>query len=632
MTHATPLRVFAFLLLCLAVFAPPVRGSDGAAARIEQLRAEITRHDDLYYKVAAPEISDAQYDALKRELLELEAAHPALASPQSPSRRVGDDGRDSFFARRPHTAPMLSLENTYNAADIRAFDQRVRKLLASDPAAVAGLRYTVEPKIDGAALNIIYKDGKLAHVLTRGDGSAGDDIVANVRALGVLPERLVDDGNGLPAFVELRGEIYMPLADFERVNTQRTAAGRTPYANARNLAAGTMKLHDPAEVAQRGLRIFVYGIGVCKPGAAMRTPIASQSELHARLRAWGLPALEKFWIADSPETLAAAIDELAALRPRLAYLIDGAVIKVDDFGSQTALGLGPTAPNWAIAYKYPPRGVETRVRAITLQVGRTGVLTPVAELDPVMLDGTKISRASLHNPREMIRKGVCVGDIVVIEKAGEIIPEIVRVKTEARSPDNPVTPFVFPQNCPACDTPLVAPRDADADDADGTTTLRCPNAQCPPQVKRRIAHYASKQCMSITGLGGTTVAKLVDGNLVRDVADLYALDSTRLAKIGVAGKTSTRLLASIEASRGAELWRVIAGLGIPDAGASAARALEKNFPTLAALLAADEAALSRTPGVGKKSAASIAAWFAEPENRALVERLIKHGIGSGGGR
>ncbi|MDF9834117.1 DNA ligase (NAD+) [Ereboglobus sp. PH5-5] len=624
--HIPPLRLLASklsLLLFVFLLAPVALIASDDAARIEQLRAEIARHDDLYYKSATPEISDTEYDALKRELRELEAANPALASRQSPTRRVAGDGHDSFFKRRSHIAPMLSLENTYDENAVRAFDRKIRKQLASPPGAVATLQYVVEPKIDGAGINIVYENGKLTQVVTRGDGAEGDNIVANVRAARALPEQLVDDGNGLPSFIEIRGEIYMPLADFNRINAQRAAGGRPLYANARNLAAGSMKLHDPAEVARRGLRVFVYGIGACEPGAGMRKPIASQGELHARFRAWGLPVMEKTWVADSPEKLLAAINELSAMRPQLAYLIDGAVIKVDGFAAQNRLGSGSTAPNWAIAYKYSPRSVETRVRAITLQVGRTGAITPVAELEPVMLAGTKITRASLHNPREMVRKGIGVGDIVVIEKAGEIIPEIVRVKTEARSPENPIAPFSFPKNCPECGTPLVGSGDAGDEIAN-----RCPNTQCAGQVKRRIAHFASKQCVNISGLGEATVGKLVDGGLVRDAAGLYELEASQIAKTIRSEKTAARLHASIAASRRADLWRVIAGLGIPDAGAATARALAKKYDSLAAFIAADEASLAAISGVNKKSAASVAAWLADPANRALVERLDKHGLGA----
>jgi DNA ligase (NAD+) len=596
---------------------------ENPAVRIEQLRAEIKRHDELYYKKAAPEISDTAYDALKRELRELEAAHPELATADSPTRRVDDDARDAFFRHHPHRAPMLSLDNTYTETDIRAFDQRVRKQLAAHatPAAPPALRYTVEPKIDGAGISLIYERGKLVRVLTRGDGSGGDDIIANTRAISELPQQLRDDGGGLPEFIEIRGEIYMAFADFERINEQRAAAGQPPFANPRNLAAGTMKLHDSAEVANRALHIFVYGVGVCEPGADMRAPPATQRDLLERLRAWGLPVIEKYWHADTPGALAAAIAELSALRANLAYPIDGAVVKVDDFASQQILGSHATAPRWAVAYKYTPKSVETRVRTITLQVGRTGALTPVAELDPVAFAGSKISRVTLHNTQELLRKDVRVGDVVVIEKAGDIIPEIARVNTGVRAAGAAApAPFALPENCPECAATLVVENDT-ADHA----LLRCPNHDCPAQVKARIAYFASKACVNIAGLGDSTVGKLVSRGLVRDAAGLYDLTPRQISTLdGFGRKSAARLHAAIATSRRAELWRVLVGLGMPDVAASRAKTLAKNFDSLAALASADEAAIARLPGVGKKAAANIAAWLADPANRALLARIEKH--------
>jgi DNA ligase (NAD+) len=625
--HALPFWLSLLVLFPACFDAPFCFASENPDARIEQLRAEIKRHDELYYKKASPEISDTAYDALKRELRELEAAHPALATADSPTRRVDDDAPDTFFRHHPHRAPMLSLDNTYTETDICAFDQRVRKQLAAraTSAALPAPRYTIEPKIDGAGISLVYERGKLVRILTRGDGSGGDDIIANTRAISELPQQLRDDGGGLPELVEIRGEIYMAFADFERINEQRAAAGQPLFANPRNLAAGTMKLHDSAEVANRALHVFVYGVGVCEPGAAMRAPITTQHDLLERFRAWGLPVIEKYWLADTPVALVAAIAELSELRTKLAYPIDGAVVKVDDFASQQILGSHATAPRWAIAYKYTPKSVETRVRAITLQVGRTGALTPVAELDPVAFAGSKISRVTLHNTQELLRKDVRAGDVVVIEKAGDIIPEIARVKIEARAANSAApAPFALPENCPECATSLVA-----ENDAANHALLCCPNHDCPAQVKARIAYFASKACVNIAGLGDSTVGKLVSQGLVRDAAGLYDLTPRQISTLdGFGEKSAARLHAAIAASRRAELWRVLVGLGMPDVATSRAKTLAKHFDSLAALASADEAAIARLPGVGKKAAANIAAWLADPSNRAMVGRIEKHRAGS----
>lgn len=611
------------LFLFAAAHLPSAFAASGDAARIEELRAEIGRHDELYYKKAAPEISDAAYDALKRELRKLEAANPGLAA-DSPARRVDDDARDTFFRHHAHRVPMLSLDNTYSEAGIRAFDQRVRKRLAAR-ATSAGFyqpRYTIEPKIDGAGISLIYERGKLVRVLTRGDGAGGDDIIANTRGIAALPQTLRDDGGGLPDFIEIRGEIYMTFADFERINAQRAAAGQPLFANPRNLAAGSMKLHDAAEVARRSLRVFVYGAGACEPAPAA----SSQASLLARFRAWGLPIVEKHWIADSPGALIEAIEELSALREKLPYPIDGAVVKVDDAAAREILGSHATAPRWAVAYKYTPKSVETRVRAITLQVGRTGALTPVAALEPVVFGGSKISRVTLHNTQELLRKDVRAGDLVVIEKAGDIIPVIARVKTDARAGGAAApAPFALPKNCPVCATPLAAENDG-ADDA----PLRCPNRDCAAQVRARIVHFASKPCVNIAGLGDSTVERLVSRGLVRNAADLYELTPAQIAALdGFGQKSAARLHASIVASRRAELWRVLAGLGIHDVAASRAKTLAKNFGSLSELASAGEVAIAALPGVGKKAAVRIAAWLADSENRELIARLEKNGVGTG---
>lgn len=608
------------LLLLAAIFTAQAQTAPDTAAHIEQLRSEIRRHDDLYYKKARPEISDSDYDSLKRRLRELETAHPELASADSPTRQVSADARDSFFPRHAHRVPMLSLDNTYEEADLRAFDTRVRRQLVAKRIPVENLSYTIEPKIDGAGISLVYQNGKLTHALTRGDGTEGDDIIANIRRISEVPQQLRDDGNGFPEYIEIRGEIYMNFADFERVNSRRTADRLTPFANPRNLAAGTMKLHNPAEFAGRNLRVFVYGIGALETGP-MQKNITTQTDLLERCRAWGLPVIEHYRTAQTADEIMGAIAGLERARPALAYPIDGAVVKVNDFEMRKKLGAHTAAPRWAVAFKYAPKNAETRILAITVQVGRTGLLTPVAELEPVMLAGTKITRASLHNPQQLLRKGIRVGDIAVIEKAGEIIPEIVRVKPAAGTTENTSPLFVFPENCPACGTPL--PRTDDTD----KTAARCPDAQCPAQVKGRIAYFASKQCVGIAGLGEATVEKLFAAKLINDVADLYELTPEKIAALeGFGEKSARRLVEAINASRTAPAWRVLAGLGIPEIGPARARALANARDSFESLFDSEETQLSQIPGVGKNAAARIKDYHALPENRRLIKRLETHGL------
>jgi DNA ligase (NAD+) len=573
--------------------------------RLATLRAEIRRHDELYYKAAKPEIADTDYDALKRELADLEAKHPELAALDSPTDVVGDDRIEGFKNYR-HRLPMQSLDNTYSEAELRSFDQRLRKLFGT-----ASLNYVIEPKIDGLAVSVTYEKGKLVRAVTRGNGVEGDDVTANAMTIATLPRALA--GSTHPDTVEIRGEIYMTLAEFRRINAARQEAGVDVYANPRNLSAGTIKLLDPADVARRKLEIVLYGIGFCSDPALAPT----QTALQARLREWQLPTVEKFWHAVGIDAAWEAIGELDRLRSTFSYATDGAVVKLDEFAKQREAGATSKAPRWAIAYKFAAQRAETKLRAITVQVGRTGVLTPVAELEPVQLAGTTVARATLHNDDEIARKDIRVGDFVLVEKAGEIIPAVLGVNLEKRPADS--ARFVFPSLCPECATPVIK--------LPGEVAWRCPNIECPAQVRRRIEHFASKGSMDIDGLGEAVVDQLVTRGLVKTIPDLYRLRAEQLAELDkFAEKSAQNLVNAIAASKNTELWRLIHGLGIPGIGVSSAKDLAAHFRSMAALAAATEEELLAIEGVGEKTALAIRAFFNEPANRILVDELRDRGV------
>ena len=581
--------------------------NDALQQRVAQLRIEISRHDELYYRSGRNEISDTEYDALKRELASLEAAHPELARADSPTGRVGDDRTEGFQTCR-HRLPMQSLDNTYSEAELRTFDQRLRKVLGTP--SDTPLPYVVEPKVDGVAVSLTYEKGRFVRAVTRGNGIEGDDITANVRTIRSVPAALA--GERHPDVIEIRGEIYMTLEVFRRLNAQRQEGGLETFANPRNLAAGTVKLLDPAEVARRPLDIVLYGIGYCSSEAA-----ATQGAYHDLLKAWGVPTVERLWRVEGIDAAWAAIQELDTMRRQFAYATDGAVVKLDSFARQREAGATSKAPRWAIAYKYAPERAETRLRGITIQVGRTGVLTPVAELEPVPLAGTTVARATPHNEDEIARKDIRVGDYVLVEKAGEIIPAVIGVNTERRAPGS--EPFHFPEGCPECGTPVVKLPDEVA--------WRCPNLTCPAQVRRRIEHFASKQCMDIEGLGEAVVDQLVTRGMARTISDIYRLrreDLVTLDKFGE--KSAQNLVAGIEASRTADLWRLIHGMGIPGVGASSAKDLARHFRSVNALLAATEDELLAIEGVGEKTARAIRAFFNEPANRILIDELRDLGV------
>ncbi len=580
-----------------------------ARQKIEALRGEIAHHDALYHQKAAPEISDYDYDQLKIRLRELEKTFPAVAAAVPPVPEVGDD-RSGLFQTYRHRERMMSLDKTYAEADLRAFHARLARQLGRDD-----LEYVVEPKFDGFAVSVTYEQGRLVRAVTRGNGVEGDDITANALMIRRLPRALraaADNGgaNPIPDVVELRGEIYVSFAEFQRINAEREAAGETVFANPRNLATGTIRQLDPAEVARRNLEIVFYGIGACEP-AAMRP--ATQHGLHDQLRAWGLPGIAKYWPARGVGELWSAVQAVGRARADLGFPTDGAVAKLDSAALQREVGATDSAPRWAIAYKFAPERAETQVTAITVQVGRTGVLTPVAELAPVSLGGSTVARATLHNRDEIARQDIRVGDFVYVEKAGEIIPAVIGVNV-ARRPAS-TQAFVFPAACPSCRTAVVQ-RASEA-------AVRCVNPACPAQLRRRLEHFASAGCVDIDGLGGAMIDALVDRGWVWDIPDLYRLRRADLLTLGRNVERSTdRLLAAIDASKRVELWRFVYGLGIPQVGASAAKELARRYRSLDALAAGGNPDVPSDDATGR----AVAAFFAEPRHRALVTELVAVGV------
>lgn len=578
-----------------------------AAARVATLRREIEEHNRRYYQEAAPTISDQEYDRLYRDLLDLETAFPELASADSPTRHVGGAPLEAFTQIR-HQVPMLSLDNTYSETEVAAFFARLEKLLPG-----ASIGTVIEPKVDGVAISLLYEDGVLRYAATRGDGTTGDDVTQNVQTILGVPHRL----NSLlvPRRLEVRGEIYLPKARFAALNEERTAAGEAPFANPRNAAAGSLKQLDPAIVAQRGLGAIFYGLGLVE-GEAWPT----HREALAALRSFGLPVHNRIWSATTLEEVLRAIHELDGIRHDFEFETDGAVIKVDAVRQREALGFTAKSPRWAMAYKYKPEQAETRLRDITIQVGRTGVLTPVAELEPVFVSGSTVSRATLHNEEEVARKDIRIGDLVVVEKAGEVIPAVVEVRKEKRTGQERA--FQMPAACPSCGGPVV--RDSEQ------VAIRCVNPSCPAQLKRRLEHFASRGAMDIEGLGEAMVELLVERELTRDLADIYRLNVAKLASLPRMGEKSiANLLAAIEQSKARPLWRLIFGLGILHVGATSARALAAHYRLLDTLMAATAEELQRIPDVGPVVGPAIAQHFANPGTRAVIERLREAGLNFG---
>ncbi len=578
--------------------------TEAARQKMEKLAVEIDRHNLLYFEHAAPEISDQEYDRLHRELLDLEAQFPELRDPNSPTQRVGGAPLDGFQQIR-HPERMMSLENTYSEGEVGDWFQRVQKGTGE-----LLVETRIEPKVDGVAVSLYYEHGALKYAATRGDGTVGDDITQNIRTIKSVPLRLPKD---VPQTFEVRGECYMTKKGFSELNQQRADAGEAEFANPRNATAGTLKQLDPKIVASRPLSVIFHGFGVT-PGFSLDT----QDAFYALLKEAGLRGADRRWSASGLAEILTAIRELDQQRHDLPYETDGAVIKVNSVGQQRELGATSKAPRWAVAYKYAPEQAETRLVKIEIQIGRTGVLTPVAHLEPVFVSGSTVSRATLHNEEEIQRKDIRVGDRVIIEKAGEIIPAVVRVRDDLRTGEEQV--FHMPKACPVCQSPVV--RD------EGQVAVRCPNFYCQDQVKRRIQHFAARAAMDIQGLGEVLVEQIVEAELARDVADLYEnLDVMKLLSLERMGQRSVQnLLDGLEKSRLQPAWRVLFGLGLLHVGSSAAQKLIEHFGGIDAVEAASVEALRDCPDVGDVVAQSIHDWFREERNVALVDRLRRAGL------
>jgi DNA ligase (NAD+) len=564
----------------------------------------VRRHEHLYYVLDQPEIADAEYDRLERELRELEAEHPDLVTPDSPTQRVGEKPSESF-PTWTHRVPMLSLDNTYNEEELREFEKRIFRQVGERP-----IDYVAEPKIDGLSMALHYEEGRLVRGVTRGDGVRGDDVTPNVRAIKAVPLTL--RGEDVPRNLEVRGEVFLPRSRFDAINREREEREEEPFANPRNVASGTMKSLDARVVAGRGLRIYVYSV-VQAEGAAIR----SQWEALEKMRSWGLNTHPASRLCHGLDEVLAFCADWQAKRDELGYDIDGVVVKVDSFALQQELGYTSKFPRWAIAYKYPARQATTVVREIKVYVGRTGKFTPVAHLDPVPLAGSTVARATLHNEEEVARKDVREGDTVLIEKGGDVIPKVVKV-VEGNRPEGTV-PWSPPEKCPVCQTLAVKP--------EGEVDRRCPNASCPAQIEQRLRHYAGRHAMDIEGLGDVLVHQLAEKGLVRDFADLYRLTLDDLVGLErMAEKSGQNLLAEIEASKSRELRRLLFGLGIRFVGERAAMLLARHFGSVDALAAAPVEEIEAIYEIGPVVARSVRDWLDQEENRGLVRRLQEAGV------
>ncbi|HKK27420.1 MAG TPA: NAD-dependent DNA ligase LigA [Gemmatimonadota bacterium] len=582
---------------------PNTKSSKSPRERVEELRKEIRHHDYLYYVENRPEISDEEYDELFAELKRLEEEHPDLRSADSPTQRVGAEPLDAFPTVR-HEAPMLSLDSSREEEDLRRFDQRVRDGLGED----AGVLWVLEPKLDGASVELVYEDGVLARAVTRGDGRRGEGITENVRTIPAVPLRLREEEREAPAMVSVRGEVLMRLGPFEQLNERLMQAGKEPFANPRNAAAGSLRQLDPSITAERPLDIFVYDI-LASEGLE---GVGTQTEVRKALAAWGLrtPDFEK--TADSADGILAYHADLQERRDDLEYEIDGIVAKLDDLAAREELGSTSRHPRWAFAFKFPPRLEVTRVLKIAASVGRTGVVTPIAMLRPVELGGVTVSRASLHNIEQVHRLDVHEGDRVRVQRAGDVIPQVVEVVEEGDADRS--EPFPMPKLCPSCKTELVRR---------GPYTV-CPNSfECPAQLAGRLEHFGSRDALDIERLGEETARLLVSEELVTELPDLFDLTADRVEALeGFAEKSARNLVDAIEASSETELRRFLYGLGIPEVGSAVARDLAEHFRSFQGIRGADREALEEVEGIGPKMAEGIRAFFDEPHNGEVLDRLL----------
>jgi DNA ligase (NAD+) len=593
----------------------PANPGSSPAQRAEELRAELRRHEHLYYVLDAPEITDAAYDALMNELKRIEAAHPELLTPDSPTQRVGGKPAEGF-QKAPHSRPMLSLDNAYSEEELAAWDARVRELAGGLP-----VEYMTELKLDGLSVALRYgpADGggsRLVLGLTRGDGQIGEDVTSNIRTIRSVPltisaERVKE--LGLPPAFEVRGEAVMPEAAFLRLNEEREQSGLPPAVNPRNAAAGTLRTLEPGIVANRRLDFYAYFLLV----EGDYWPRGQRATLDA-LAALGFRVNTHRKLVASVEEMTQFIDQAEAKRATLGYEIDGVVLKVDSHLTQLRLGYTGRAPRWAIAYKFTAKSGVTQVNGITVQVGRTGKLTPVAELAPVFIGGTTVSRATLHNADFIERLGLKLGDWVKVERGGDVIPKVVEVIEDADHPRGKLR-FVFPLDCPECNSAVVR--------AEGEVDYRCVNADCPAKLRESLLHFGRREVMNIEGLGEAVVQQLLDRGLVRGVADLYKLTGEQLAGLDrFAEKSAHTLITEIEGSKRAGLARVLMGLGIRFVGERTAELLAEEFGSIDALAVATAEELERVEEVGPRISQAIVEFFAQPANKALIKSLDKAGV------
>ncbi len=571
--------------------------------RAAELRAQLERWSEQYYVLDAPSVSDAEYDATLRELAELEAKNPELATADSPTQRVGGHA-STAFAPYQHSTPMLSLGNAFGAEELRAWHARVLRQLPD-----ADISFVTELKIDGLAIAIGYQNGLFAGGGTRGDGTTGEDVAPNLRTVRDVPLRL---RGRPPAVFEVRGEIYMRRSEFERFNARRVEAGEPAYVNPRNAASGAVRQLDPKTTASRPLRFFAYALGGCDPPLA----VATQWELLSRLREFGFPVNDHAQRFEDFEALLAHCEAWESKRASLDYAIDGLVIKIDSLAQQRRLGFVGKDPRWAIAFKYKPEEATTKLRSIEVNVGRTGSINPYAVLEPVFVGGVTVSTATLHNEDYVRAKDLRPGDTVIVRRAGEVIPEVVGPVLELRK-GRRLVQWAMPQACPACRSPI--------ERAEGEAMAYCTNAACPAQRKERISHFASREAMDIEGLGEKIAEQLVDANLVEDVGDLYTLTAAQIGALPRSGdKSAANLVQSIAASTARPFWRVLFGLGIRFVGGQTAQLLADEFTDIDALAAADD--LTGVEQIGPKIAAGVAQFFRERHNRTVVEKLRRAGV------
>ncbi len=585
---------------------PPHSVPSSVVQRVESLRRQLREHDYRYYVLAQPTISDEEYDRLMRELLELEKSYPSLVTPDSPTQRVGGQPTKEF-PTVTHAVPMLSLSNAYTEEEVRDFDRRVRSLLGNET-----FRYVCELKFDGVAISLVYREGVLWCGATRGDGVQGDDITQNLKTIRSIPLRVIGSKKGLMNF-EVRGEVFMEREDFRRMNEERESAGEKPFINPRNSAAGTLKLQDPKIVASRPLKFVAYYLRA--DGVALK----SHYENLQLLKELGFPVSPHIRRCSTVLDVIEFWKEWEEKRDALPNDIDGVVVKVDSLAQQERLGAIAKSPRWAIAFKFASRKATTRLKGITLQVGRVGTITPVAELEPVFVGGTTVSRATLHNEDYIRELDIYPGDVVVVEKGGDVIPKVSGVVLEHRASGS--KPFAMPKTCPACGSKIFRPA--------GEANYYCENGECPAQIKGRIEHFAHRGAMDIEGLGEAVVDQLVELGFIKNYADLYELHKKRDQLVDLerwGEKSVENLLNAIEKSKEKPFWRVLFAIGIRHVGAGMAQLVAASFPSMKKLMEATREELESVQGIGPRIAESIIRFFADKHNRKLVERLKKAGL------